>query len=97
MKEILALALMLLVLGVLLVVATTRKRWARGFGSGQTIAIDNRTLFSEQLKLTGRHSDESLPARNRQSSDQWIYTTTSNGQGAKPPWCPAGHPTTGHH
>ena len=40
MKEILALALMLLALGVLLVVATTRKRRARGFGSGQTIAIE---------------------------------------------------------
>ena len=54
MKEILAVALLLLVLGVLLVVATTRRRRARGLGSGQTIAIDNRTLFSERLKLTGR-------------------------------------------
>ncbi len=54
MKEILALALLLLFLGGLLMVATTRKRRARGLGSGQTVAIDNRTLFSEQLKLSGR-------------------------------------------
>jgi CRISPR-associated exonuclease Cas4 len=41
-------------LGLLLVVVTTRWRALRGFGSGQTVTLDDVTLFSERLRLVGR-------------------------------------------
>lgn len=47
-------ALVLGLLGLLLVVLSKRGRAARGLGSGQTLALDNLTLYSERLKLVGR-------------------------------------------
>src|SRR5215210_6938461 len=41
-------------MGLLLVVLAVRGRWKRGLGSGETVALDNVTLFSERLKLVGR-------------------------------------------
>jgi CRISPR-associated exonuclease Cas4 len=54
MGELLGVALLLGVLGLLLVVMAIRGRRKRGLGSGKTVALDNRTLFSERLKLIGR-------------------------------------------
>src|SRR3954462_12533323 len=47
-------ALVLALLGLLMVVLSKCGRWLRGLGSGETLALDNVTLFSEALKLVGR-------------------------------------------
>ena len=47
-------AAVLALLGFLLVVFSKRGRAFRGLGSGETVALDNVTLFSERLKLVGR-------------------------------------------
>lgn len=54
MAWILAAALVLGLLGLLLVVLSKRGRAMRGLGSGETVALDNVTLFSERLRLVGR-------------------------------------------
>src|SRR5215210_327239 len=54
MAELLAVALVLGLLGLLLVVLSKRGRAVRGLGSGETVALDDVTLFSERLKLVGR-------------------------------------------
>ncbi len=54
MGELLAVALALGLVGLLLVVLAMRRRWKRGLGSGETVALDDVTLFSERLKLVGR-------------------------------------------
>jgi CRISPR-associated exonuclease Cas4 len=54
MVELFAAALVLGLLGLLLVVLAVRGRRKRGLGSGETVALDNVTLFSERLKLVGR-------------------------------------------
>ena len=45
---------LLAVLGILLIVLAQRVREARGLLSGETVALDNVTLFSEKLLLIGR-------------------------------------------
>ena len=47
-------AAVLALLGLLLVVLSKRGRGLRGLGSGETLALDNVTLYSERLKLVGR-------------------------------------------
>jgi LPXTG-motif cell wall-anchored protein len=47
-------ALGLVLLGLLLVVLSKRRRSVRGLGSGEAVALDNLMLFGERLKLTGR-------------------------------------------
>ena len=54
MGQLLAIALVLVLLGLVLVGLAYRGRRKRGLGSGETIALDNVNLFSERLKLTGR-------------------------------------------
>src|SRR3954451_10497234 len=54
MVEALSVALVLGLLGLLLVVFAVRGRRKRGLGSGETVALDDVTLFSERLKLVGR-------------------------------------------
>lgn len=54
MGQLLAIGLVLGLLGALLVILAKRGRVARGLGSGETIALDDVTLFSERLKLVGR-------------------------------------------
>lgn len=49
-----AVAIALVLLGVLLVAVAFRGRRRRGLSSGETVALDNVTLFSERLKLVGR-------------------------------------------
>jgi CRISPR-associated exonuclease Cas4 len=52
--ELFAFALVVALLGLLLVVLAMRGRRKRGLGSGETMALDDVTLFSERLKLVGR-------------------------------------------
>src|SRR3954470_4878089 len=54
MTWLLAAALVLGLLGLLLVVLAVRGRWKRGLGSGETVELDDVTLFSERLGLVGR-------------------------------------------
>lgn len=54
MAWLLGVALVLGLLGLLLVVLSKRGRAVRGLGSGETVALDNVTLFSEALRLVGR-------------------------------------------
>jgi CRISPR-associated exonuclease Cas4 len=54
MAILLGVALVLALLGLLLVVMTSRERGKRGLGSGETVALDNATLFSPRLRLVGR-------------------------------------------
>src|SRR6185436_3229982 len=54
MADFVSVALVLGLLGLLLVVLAVRGRWTRGLGSGETVALDDVTLFSERLKLVGR-------------------------------------------
>src|SRR3954454_9753485 len=54
MGQLLAVALVLGLVGLLLVVLAKRGRRKEGLGSGETVALDDITLFSERLKLVGR-------------------------------------------
>ena len=54
MRAPLLLSLVLGLLGLLLVVLSKRGRAFRGLGAGETVALDDETLFSEALKLVGR-------------------------------------------
>ena len=54
MGELLTVALALGLVGLLLVVLAMRGRKTRGLGSGETVGLDDVTLFSERLKLVGR-------------------------------------------
>jgi CRISPR-associated exonuclease Cas4 len=54
MSGLLAAAFLLGLLGVFLVVLAGRGRGKRGLGKGETLALDNLTLYSERLKLVGR-------------------------------------------
>lgn len=54
MGWLLAAALAAGLLGVLLVVLAPRGRAVRGLGHGETVAVDDVTLFSERYGLVGR-------------------------------------------
>ena len=54
MGELLSVALILGLLGLLLIVLAMWGRWKRGLGLGESVALDDVTLFSERLKLVGR-------------------------------------------
>src|SRR4051812_5999711 len=54
MGELLTVALVLGLVGLLLVVLAMRGRKERGLGSGETLGLDDVTLFSERLQLVGR-------------------------------------------
>jgi CRISPR-associated exonuclease Cas4 len=54
MDKLLAIALVLVLLGILLVAHAKRGRKKYGLGSGQTVALDNLTIYSERLQLVGR-------------------------------------------
>src|SRR5262249_30122255 len=47
-------ALVLLLSGWLLVVSSTKKRQEKGLGPGETVGLDDVTLFSKRLLLVGR-------------------------------------------
>lgn len=71
-------ALVLGLLGLLLVVLSKRGRTVRGLGSGETVALDNVTLYSERLKLVGRpdrivRQDGSLIPEEWKSSKKVSY------------------------
>lgn len=54
MDGMLVAALLLAALGVLVLVLAARGRSSRGLGAGRTVALDDRTLYSDRLKLVGR-------------------------------------------
>src|SRR4051794_22195321 len=54
MERLLLVALVLGLVGVLLVRWSARLRTKRGLGSGETLALDDVTLFSEKFGLVGR-------------------------------------------
>jgi CRISPR-associated exonuclease Cas4 len=54
MDKLLAVALVLLLMGILLVVLARRGRGKRGLGAGETVALDDVMLYSERLQLAGR-------------------------------------------
>ena len=70
MSELLAVALALSLLGLLLVVLAVRGRRKRGLGSGQTVALDDVTLFSERLMLVGR-PDRIVREGNQLIPEEW--------------------------
>ncbi len=81
MGQLLAVALVLGLLGVLLVVLAVRGRRKRGLGSGETVALDNVTLFSERLKLVGR-PDRIVRQGERFIPEEWKSSKRVN-QGHK--------------
>jgi len=54
MAKLLVVALVLALLGVLVVILAGRGRGKRGLGVGETVALDDVTLYSKQLQLVGR-------------------------------------------
>lgn len=54
MNRLLSAALFLALLGVLMVAVFSRGRRSRGLGAGETVALDDVTLFSETHGLAGR-------------------------------------------
>ncbi len=60
------LALAVVLVGALLVWWAVRSRERRGLGSGETVALDDVTLFSERLRLVGR------PDRIERRGEDWI-------------------------
>jgi CRISPR-associated exonuclease Cas4 len=54
MTEVLSASLGLALLGLLLLLTARRARTSRGLGSGETVALDDVTLYSARLKLVGR-------------------------------------------
>lgn len=54
MNWLLIASLLLAALGVLVVATASRARIERGLGPGRTVALDDRTLYSDRLKLLGR-------------------------------------------
>lgn len=54
MNWLLPVALLLTLLGLLLVVLSSRGRTSRGLGDGETVTLDDVTLFSEKYGLVGR-------------------------------------------
>ena len=54
MNWMLLVALLPAALGVLVLVLASRGRSSRGLGAGRTVAFDDRTLYSDRLKLVGR-------------------------------------------
>jgi CRISPR-associated exonuclease Cas4 len=73
MSGLLGLALMFALLGLVLVVLSLRGRKRRGLGSGETVALDNVTLFSERLKLVGR-PDRIVRQRETVIPEEWKPT-----------------------
>ncbi len=65
-----AAALVVGFLGLLLVVLSKRGRAVRGLGSGETVALDDVTLFSERLKLVGR-PDRIVRERGHLIPEEW--------------------------
>lgn len=68
--KLLAAALVLGLLGLLLVILSKRGRAVRGLGSGETVTLDNVTLFSERLRLVGR-PDRIVRQGGRLIPEEW--------------------------
>lgn len=58
------------VLGLAVVVVALRARARRGLGAGETVSLDDVTLFSERLKLVGR-PDRIVKRGNTYIPEEW--------------------------
>jgi CRISPR-associated exonuclease Cas4 len=67
-------AVLALVLGLLLILGGQRMRRRRGLGGGMTLALDDRTLTSRRLSLTGR-PDRIVKAGNTVVPEEWSSWT----------------------
>jgi CRISPR-associated exonuclease Cas4 len=65
-----ALALALALLGLVLLLFAARVRTARGLGSGETVTLDNVTLYSSKHKLVGR-PDRIVKHRDAYIPEEW--------------------------
>ena len=63
-------ALVLGFLGLVLAIVALRARWSRGLGGGETVALDDVTLYSERLRLVGR-PDRLLKIRGVPIPEEW--------------------------
>lgn len=70
MNAVLLAAVALAVLGLVLLFIARRGRAARGLGAGETVALDNVTLFSERHKLVGR-PDRIVKQGNDYIPEEW--------------------------
>ena len=53
-SRLITLGVVLGLLGLVLAIRAVRARWARGLGHGETVALDDVTLFSKRHELVGR-------------------------------------------
>ena len=63
-------ALVLGFLGLVLAIVALRARWSRGLGGGETVALDDVTLYSERLRLVGR-PDRLVKVRGVPIPEEW--------------------------
>lgn len=70
MEYVLFTAIAIGVLALVLLLVARRGRAAQGLGEGETVALDNVTLFSERHKLVGR-PDRIVKQGNRYRPEEW--------------------------
>lgn len=70
MEYVLYAAIALAALALVLLLVARRERAARGLGEGETVALDDVTLFSERHKLVGR-PDRIVKQGNAYIPEEW--------------------------
>jgi CRISPR-associated exonuclease Cas4 len=70
MNTLILAALAVALLGLLFLLVARQARSDRGLGSGETVALDNVTLFSSRLKLVGR-PDRIVKQGNSYIPEEW--------------------------
>jgi CRISPR-associated exonuclease Cas4 len=73
-SRLLTLGVVLGLLGLVLAIRAVRARWARGLGGGETVALDNVTLFSKRHQLVGR-PDRIVRAGGKLIPEEWKSST----------------------
>ena len=69
-----ALGVVLGLLGLVIAIRAVRARWERGLGWGETVALDNVTLFSKRHELVGR-PDRIVRVRGKLIPEEWKSST----------------------
>lgn len=70
MNDLVTAAIAVGVVGLVLVLLALRARARRGLGAGETVALDNVTLFTARLKLVGR-PDRIVKQGNTYIPEEW--------------------------
>ena len=73
-SRLIILGVVLSLLGFVLAIRAVRARWARGLGGGETVALDNVTLFSKRHQLVGR-PDRIVKAGGKLIPEEWKSST----------------------